>query len=110
MSSENGHGLGNGNNGNGRDGGGRFAAGNPGGPGRPKSLHRATLRRCITMADIEKAVEVLRKLMNSKDERMRFDAAREMLNRGSGRPTADDLVDRVEILEEAQSNVNPQAN
>jgi hypothetical protein len=89
-------GLGNGEK---RDGQGRWLPGSAAGPGRPKSLHRATLRGAITVADVKRAVKVLRKLMGSDDERIRLQAASEILDRSCGKPSSDDLVDRVERLE-----------
>ena len=56
-------------------------SGNPG--GRPKTVVDAV---AICQKHGEKACQVLEKLLDSKDERIQFAAAKEVLDRGFGKP------------------------
>lgn len=82
------------NGGNGRGGNGQFAKGNPGGPGNPNVRFLAEYRRKFAeAADVEvvaEAVQVLRKIMNNAKAKGadRIAAARELLDRCIGKPTA----------------------
>jgi hypothetical protein len=96
----------NGGNGNGRDGRGRFA-GLPG-PGAPANKHRARLAKAIKARDIDKAVKLLRGLLDDTAARPgdRIAAAREILDRAVGRPASSaesEILQRIEALEAAQS-------
>jgi hypothetical protein len=92
----------NGGNGNGRDSRGRFA-GLPG-PGAPPNKLRARLNKAIKAKDIDKAVAVLRAAMDDALARPgeRIAAAREMLDRGAGKPATFaelEILQRIEALE-----------
>lgn len=80
-----------------RDGSGKFkpgASGNPG--GRPKGI--AALAR----EHKDKAVQVLVDGMDSKDQRVQIAAAREILDRGFGKPVtmSADVTDRLDDLDD----------
>ena len=87
------------NGANGRDKGGRFAAGNPGGPGNPHAaataMLRAALVRSVTEDDIQAVVAALVQKARSGD----VVAIRELLDRTIGKPSKMGLVERVETLE-----------
>lgn len=91
--------------GDGRGAGGRFTRGNPGGPGNPHasmvSTHRARLLAAITEGDIEKAVEIIREIMNDTKAKPadRLAAARELLDRVCGKPVPQDFLERIERIE-----------
>jgi len=82
-----------------RDTGGRFARGNPGGPGNPHLREVARLRRAlldgVTEADIREVVAVLL----DKAKAGHLPAVRELLDRVVGKATDADLADRLEQLE-----------
>ena len=87
------------NGANGRDRSGRFAAGNPGGPGNPQAKHVAALRgallRSVKAVDVEAIIAKLVEAAKTGDTV----AAREILDRTIGKPVATDLLQRVEALE-----------
>ena len=89
----------------GRDGKGRFAPGNPGGPGNPNagevSRHRAKFFAALRDDDVEKALGVIRSLMNSSKAKSgdRLAAARELLDRVIGKVIQQDLLERMERME-----------
>lgn len=92
---------------NGRDGKGRFAKGNPGGPGNPHARRvgelRSALLEAITPDAIRKAVEALIR----EAEGGNVSAARELIDRAIGKPIEADLIARIEELEQAvESKVN----
>ena len=82
-----------------RDAGGRFARGNPGGPGNPKLREVARLRRAlldgVTETDIRDVVAALL----DKAKAGHLPAVRELLDRLVGKATDADLADRLEELE-----------
>lgn len=84
---------------NGRDTRGRFAKGNPGGPGNPLAKRvgelRAELLRTITPATIRAVVAKLIAKAKTGDA---F-AAREVLNRAVGLPLQADILERLHELE-----------
>lgn len=92
-----------------RNASGRFAKGNPGGPGNPSlaelNKQSATLRarweRVITERDVDLAIKTLRQVMRKgKRDSDRVRAAVAMLDRLVGRP-ADSIVEaRLAALEE----------
>ena len=85
--------------GDGRDSRGRFAKGNPGGPGNPLggrvSRLRTALLNAVSEADIEAIVSRL--IAQAKDGDTA--AAKEILLRCLGKPEAIDVLERVEELE-----------
>ncbi|HRQ74280.1 MAG TPA: hypothetical protein PLU35_14755 [Phycisphaerales bacterium] len=84
---------------NGRDGRGRFAAGNPGGPGNPYAKRvgelRAALVEAVSAEDVRAIVGKLVEEAKAGDVR----AIRELLDRTLGRPVEADLIERIEALE-----------
>ncbi len=87
------------NGANGRGPGGRFAKGNPGGPGNPCAKKagqlRAALLKAVTTADMKAIISKLVEKAKGGDVR----AAREVIDRCVGRPTEADLIERLERLE-----------
>lgn len=83
----------------GRDSNGRFAPGNPGGPGNPFASKvgrlRSALFEAVTEDDIRQIAERLVKMAKDGD----LAAIREVLLRTLGRPTEHDLLERLERLE-----------
>ena len=80
--------------GNGRTSKGRFAKGNPGGPGNP-AMNRATVLKgtlltSLKESDIVAAVGVLRSVITDEECRAgeRVAAAKELLDRACGKPAA----------------------
>lgn len=95
--------------GNGRAGGGRFAVGNPGGPGRPPNEKALTLRRVfldeISEEDMREIVGELKRQAKAGD----LSAIRDILDRICGRPMPadvqveiDELAAQVAALEKTQ--------
>ena len=86
---------------NGRRPNGRFAKGNPGGPGNPMARkvgqYRRALVRAVTAKDIAEAVKALVAAAKAGE----LPAIRELLDRCIGRPTDTDLIARLESLEQA---------
>lgn len=84
---------------NGRSPTGRFAAGNPGGPGNPHAAQVAKLRsallKAVTPEDMEQIVGVLVARAKEGD----VTSAREVILRTLGRPLESDIMDRLERLE-----------
>jgi hypothetical protein len=87
------------NGANGRDQNGRFAPGNPGGPGNPQAKRVAALRRALLKsvkpADLEAIVLKLVEAAKAGD----IQAAKEILDRTVGKAVQTDLLQRVEQLE-----------
>ena len=85
----------------GRAASGRFAKGNPGGPGNPYARQvgklRSALLAAVTEDDIRAIVDKLVEL--AKDGEIR--AIREVFDRTFGRPVEADLIERIEQLEQA---------
>jgi hypothetical protein len=92
----------------GRDQRGRFAKGNPGGPGNPFASEvgkrRARLMKAITNRDIDQAVKVMREVMTSGKDSDRLTAARLLLDRAIGPIVEADLIARLEQLEEVMGS------
>ena len=88
---------------NGRQTGGRFAKGNPGGPGNPFAAqvgkYRARLYKAIKTKDVDAAVEVMREVMDKGKDSDRLAAARLLLERAMGAPVELDIIQRLETLE-----------
>lgn len=84
---------------NGRDKNGRFAVGNPGGPGNPFAKDVAEWRSVfsseVSLADKRRIVRALKK----KAEEGNLVAIGMMLNRFMGRESTADVLDRLEALE-----------
>jgi hypothetical protein len=91
---------------NGRQTDGRFAKGNPGGPGNPFAAkvgkYRARMYRAIKRDDIDLAIKTIRDICggDSKDSD-RLAAARLLLDRAIGPPVEADLIERLERLEQS---------
>lgn len=85
--------------GDGRDASGRFAKGNPGGPGNPLagtlSKLRAALVQSVTEDDIRQIAQTLLNLAKEGD----MAATKELLMRTLGRPVEADLIERLERVE-----------
>ncbi len=84
----------------GRDERGRFAPGNPGGPGNPHAKQTGKLRsamlKAVTEKDMRDVVMKLVELAKSGN----VPAAREVLDRCLGRPVEADLIERLDQVEE----------
>lgn len=89
----------NGHDGGGRDRHGRFAKGNPGGPGNPLGAAVARLRaelvKAVRPADVRAIVRALLRQARDGDT----DAARLLLSYTLGRPMEPDILERLERLE-----------
>ena len=87
------------NGANGRDATGRFAKGNPGGPGNPYAKQAGKLRsammRAVTPTDMRCIVQKLVELA----EEGNVQAAREVIDRCVGKSFEADLLERIEQLE-----------
>ena len=87
---------------------GRFAPGNPGGPGNPHAATVAKLRAAILAAitpeDIEEIVRTMIKRAKGGD----MVATKELLDRAIGRPTDGDLSLRIESLEAIAESLTKQ--
>ncbi len=87
------------NGSNGRDAGGRFAKGNPGGPGNPHAQRvgqlRSALLDAVTPADMQAIAHKLIDLAKEGD----VPAIREIFTRTLGKPIEADLIERIERLE-----------
>ncbi len=88
------------NGANGRDANGRFAKGNPGGPGpafpRRVAELRAAILDAVTPADVVDVIRALVKAAKGGD----VAAAKVFLDRILGTPLAVDVLERIERLEE----------
>jgi hypothetical protein len=86
---------------NGRTTGGRFAAGNPGGPGNPYAKRIGELRSALLQAVTDEDwTAMIRKLIDEAKAGERW-AIGELLTRVLGKPTEADLIERLEALEAA---------
>ena len=83
---------------NGRDEHGRFAPGNPGGPGNPHAKKVGKLRtamlNAVTEAELTAVIKKLVELAKSGNV-----PAKEVLDRCLGRPVEADLLERLDELE-----------
>lgn len=90
----------------GRAAGGRFAQGNPGGPGNPYARQIAELRASlldgITPADMRAVAEAL--VAKARDGDVR--AIKELLDRTLGKPQEADLIERLDQLEARLQEIN----
>jgi hypothetical protein len=79
--------------------GGRFAKGNPGGPGNPHARRAARLRaamyKAVTPADLRDVISALLSSAKGGD----VSAAKELMQRLLGPPEAIDLLERLAALE-----------
>ncbi len=84
---------------NGRDEHGRFAPGNPGGPGNPHAKKvgklRSAMLNAVTEAELTSVIKKLVELAKSGN----VPAAKEVLDRCLGRPVEADLLERLDELE-----------
>ena len=84
---------------NGRDEKGRFAPGNPGGPGNPHARKvgklRSAMLNAVTEAELTAVIKKLVDLAKSGN----VPAAKEVLDRCLGRPVEADLLERLDELE-----------
>ena len=85
---------------NGRDATGRFAKGNPGGPGNPYNKRVAQLRSALISAVTEDDVRGIIQALVEKAKSGDVAAAKEVLDRTLGKPQEADLIARMEELEE----------
>ncbi len=89
------------NGSSGRDTSGRFAKGNPGGPGNPHARHvgqlRAALLNAVTPQDMREIIAALVKQAKNGDVR----AIRELFDRTLGKPQEADFIERLEALEQS---------
>lgn len=83
-----------------RDAQGRFAEGNPGGPGNPHAKRvgelRVALLEAVTPADMQAVVKALVEAAKGGD----VAAARVLFERVLGKPVEADLIERLEVLEQ----------
>lgn len=85
---------------------GRFAPGNPGGPGNPHAGQVSKLRAAILRAvDEGDVVAIIAKLVSMAREGD-LTAAREILDRTVGKAAQSDLLERVEALEAAAERLS----
>lgn len=91
---------------NARASNGRFAPGNPGGPGNPHagqvSKLRAAILRAVDEGDVEAIIAKLVSMAREGD----LTAAREILDRTVGKAAQSDLLERVEALEAAAERLS----
>ena len=85
---------------NGRDEQGRFAKGNPGGPGNPNGGRVARLRAALLDAVTEDDVRAIVLKLVEQAKAGDLQAAREILLRTLGRPVEWDFLERLERVEE----------
>ncbi len=89
----------------GRGARGRFAPGNPGGPGNPLAAevgkHRARLFKAARAKDVNQALATIREVMTDPDGKAsdRLAAAKLLLDRLLGPALELDLLERLEALE-----------
>ena len=78
---------------------GRFARGNPGGPGNPHAGQVAKLRSAILRAVDEGDIETIITKLVEQAREGDLTAAREVLDRTIGKASQSDLLARIEALE-----------
>lgn len=89
------------NRSNGRDSNGRFARGNPGGPGNPHAKRAGQLRSAVLNAVTEEDMnEIIRSLIEAA-KAGDVQSAKVVLERTLGTPIAHDILERIEVLEES---------
>ena len=90
----------------GRGPGGRFAKGNPGGPGNPHAAQvgklRGELLKEMKGSDVALAIKTMREVMKNSaaKDSDRLRAAELLLERALGKPIEADLLERMEDLEQ----------
>ena len=84
---------------NGRDERGRFAAGNPGGPGNPHAKKVGKLRSAMLTAVTDDEMRSIVKKLVELARSGNVPAAKEVLDRCLGRPVEADLLERLDELE-----------
>ena len=82
-----------------RDTNGRFKSGNPGGPGNPHAGQVSKLRAAILEAVDEGDIVAIIKQLVLQARGGDLPAAKELLDRCVGKPSAGDLLERIEALE-----------
>jgi len=87
------------NGGVGRDRCGRFAAGNPGGPGNPQARQVARLRSAMLDAVTTKDMAEITRQLVEMAKGGNVAAIREVFSRCLGKPIEADLLDRLSDLE-----------
>jgi len=89
--------------------GGRFAKGNPGGPGNPYAAdvgrYRARLYKAFKAHDVDLAIKTIREIMGKGKDADRLAAAKLILDRALGPAEAVDLVERLQALEKALEEI-----
>jgi hypothetical protein len=80
---------------------GRFAKGNPGGPGNPLGGKVARLRSVLVDAVTPEDMAHIARVLVDQAKRGDPKAIRELLNRILGRPVEADLIQRLDTLEAA---------
>jgi len=86
---------------NGRDEGGRFAVGNPGGPGNPHAVQVGRLRSALLDAVTPEDMRAVALALVEKAKGGDIAAARVLFDRVLGKPVEADLIARLEAIEEA---------
>lgn len=84
---------------NGRNGDGRFAKGNPGGPGNPQAKAVARLRSAMLEAIGPEDIAAVARQLVALAKSGNVQAAREVLDRCLGRPLEADILERLDALE-----------
>lgn len=87
--------------GNGRGPGGRFATGNRLGRGSPLAGRAAKLRAALLASVSDEDIREIAATLVQKAKEGDLPAIAQLLDRVLGKPTASDLMERVEKLEEA---------
>jgi hypothetical protein len=82
-----------------RNAGGRFAKGNPGGPGNPHAKRVGQLRKALLNAVTPRDIEEIILVMVDAAKLGDLAAAREVILRTIGKPVESDLIERIERLE-----------
>jgi len=85
----------------GRGTGGRFVAGNPGGPGNPHARRVSAMRAAILAAVTDEDLKAIARALVKKAKGGDVPAARELLGRLVGDLAAAELEARIAALEEA---------
>ena len=83
-----------------RDASGRFAKGNPGGPGNPHAARVAVLRSALLNAVTEGDIVAVVESLVAEAKTGNTAAAREVLLRVLGKPESFDLLERLEAIEQ----------
>ena len=85
----------------GRHARGRFASGNPGGPGNPYAKQAGRLRSALMESVTEKDMRAVAARLISLAKGGNIQAIKELLDRTLGKPHEADLIERLEQLEQA---------